>query len=682
MPEPTKKKSVFDAINSHLEEYLSELGYKPNSEGLFSCGCVFPNHHPDKHPSAYIKGGRMYCFSHPCQENGRSATTQGLSLVDILCSRDGLTPGEVLKRYADRWGEPLENGKEPKQPKPKAKASKPDDFSTLFDPAYQGNQDPSAYLTSRGFISLDALKFACPMVIRSVQTRRQDQLTGEIKTETGEFIYLGYRGLDAKNRLSIRYYQRRIIKGVGDRYSAPKGVKPILFDPLLCLQDLPYEQEKKRGVVVVCEGEFDALSLLDLKAEDKDGLEPIKAIAIEGAGKMQSLAVALSSIKDKNLPYAFFVAFDGDKTGILRGEEAERLISSFGYPILRGDLRGGFKDINERLQKDREGLRTALYSLLDAEEKDLTAQPIPEEGESLGVLLSAFEKTQGKGYAGDGKTLTGFASLDKIGLPESGLIYLGGLPKRGKTTLALQLAEQIAVNAGRKVSYLTLESTPQALLNKSLARTSYLMGKPLTQSEIREAHKDKESKADLSKAIQGLRRYEHLLKIIVPGADALETIEAEINHARRNAVKPPVIVLDYLQNAVAGETDARIAVNHLSKSLQRLALTHGLLIIAISSISRGSYSDKITLSSFKESGNIEFDADMLLALDPAPKAEGEQEPKGGAKAVTLSILANRHGEEGAIPLLWLPGYAVFLEDMGGETKSRNALKRAFGYSAR
>lgn len=253
---------------------------------------------------------------------------------------------------------------------------------------------------------------------------------------------------------------------------------------------------------------------------------------------------------------------------------------------------------------------------------------------------------------------TGYSHLDNLlgGLEPGRISILLAAPGAGKTTLSNQLAYTLAAN-GVPVLYCSYENAPADLTLKQLARIAGKNPKQIRRGNV--PPHDLEGAYRTLQATAGARLH-YLNGTAATGPDtlaaALEAVQATAPGVA------PVVILDYLQ-AMARASDRALGddMRHrtatVSRLLTDLAKEAGAHVWAISSVSRGSggkdgkYSD-LDMSRAKESGDLEFDADHVLTLQP-PRDGGND--AGAAisytmDALTLAVVKNRHGETGAVSL--------------------------------
>ncbi len=296
----------------------------------------------------------------------------------------------------------------------------------------------------------------------------------------------------------------------------------------------------------------------------------------------------------------------------------------------------------------------ALYAAAMA---DTPAQLTPAPAQLGGVLDDlqrriAHYRATGSPLMG---WLTGLPTLDDRlgGLQAGRLSILIAQPGQGKTTLAAQIAYHVAAQ-GAPVLYLSYENSAASLILRTIARIG---GRSVRHVERGEFPLDA-----LAPAVETFRRDAQSLHFLDGGRqttlDALEGYVAELTD-RHPDTGPPLIVTDYLQRLAATdatERDARMRVERTSQRLSELAKRTPAHVLAISSTNRAAYLTKDSrpsLSSARESGSIEFDADHVLAL-ARPEGDGGDAPHG-KDALCLEIAKNRHGAMGTVSLYrdWL-----------------------------
>jgi replicative DNA helicase len=192
---------------------------------------------------------------------------------------------------------------------------------------------------------------------------------------------------------------------------------------------------------------------------------------------------------------------------------------------------------------------------------------------------------------------TGIKCIDERMPIRQGLYLLGGRPGDGKTSISLQFADSFA-EQGYTVLFFSLEQVECDLTIKSINRLMY-------QNSISEKN-----------AIEKYSSFAHnIITATDDGStmveDLVETVEDVIN---KHNVKP-IVFIDYMQLLHTKQSlSKREEIEEVSHQLVSLAKKHKITIFVISSLNRANYLSPIDYESFKESGSLEYDADVVLGL--------------------------------------------------------------------
>ena len=326
--------------------------------------------------------------------------------------------------------------------------------------------------------------------------------------------------------------------------------------------------------------------------------------------------------------------------------------------------------------KNADGISAAIGDLAKrvfdlATRKKLVREHPTEEVDAAGFLEQlASRGTDGREYIG---LETGILHLDEVfnGLP-TGLYILAGAPSTGKTTLAKQIADQVAEKEQVPVLFYSFEQSKEELRIKSLARLSKTDSKTIQKGRVPGGVWEKVETAETE-----YRRLGRTLTIIEAGrTDNVDAIRAAALMAKRkNGDKPVLLVIDYLQIIPAGPhspDSLRERVDgHLSE-LRRLARDLQSPILVISSENRDAYKSKKkpTLAALKESGGIEYSADGVIILwrnaDESKVMEEDRRNRKGqpdlpaTERVEAFVLKNRNGELAKIGLNFTKAWATFV----------------------
>lgn len=262
------------------------------------------------------------------------------------------------------------------------------------------------------------------------------------------------------------------------------------------------------------------------------------------------------------------------------------------------------------------------------------------------------------------KVRTGFNKLDNLlngGLP-NGLITLGAIPSLGKTTFALQVADNMASMENTKVLFFSLEMTRFDIISKSLSRLSYLTDEleNYTFDDLLSNNDDVDFTTLLSK-YEPIANNLYTIDYIYDIRD-IEAFIRQFNDLHKN--ENIIVIIDYLQYILCGNNgNDKQVIDTITKRLKELAKDLNICIIEISSLNRTNYSGSITMESFKESGSIEYTSDILMGLEYVNNGanEREYEAKRNPRKITLSIIKNRYGALGKINFDFYTTYHTFIE---------------------
>lgn len=265
------------------------------------------------------------------------------------------------------------------------------------------------------------------------------------------------------------------------------------------------------------------------------------------------------------------------------------------------------------------------------------------------VMINAFDTLQKLSSADREKYLgipTGYTYLDKTltGLNKSDLILIAARPAMGKTSFALNIAVNAAKKSGKKVAIFSLEMSKEQLVNRILSSESSVESTKLRTGELEsdEWQRICAASADISK-----------LPIYIDDTSGLT-----VNEMKAKLLRLPdlgLVVIDYLQLMTSGRRSDgnRVQeVSEITRSLKIMAKGLNVPVITLSQLSRGPegrQDHRPMLSDLRESGSIEQDADIVLALYRDAYYNKESEKANVAECL---ILKNRHGDVRTVELGW------------------------------
>ena len=289
------------------------------------------------------------------------------------------------------------------------------------------------------------------------------------------------------------------------------------------------------------------------------------------------------------------------------------------------------------------------------------------EGEELDAYFAALEAAQSKTNDFQGLD-TGFSHLNRLinGL-SSGLIVLGAMPSTGKTTFAKQIADQVVEkHSDTACLFVSLEQSKEELRVKTLSRLSGVENRDMQRGRL-----DTRSPA-WAKVVEAKDAFAGFAgRLQVLEGDRATTVDrirlAALQLRQKTEAARLLVVVDYLQiMPVEGNFgDTRQKVTFVTSELRRLARELDAPVLAIASVNRAAYNAKGgSMEAFKESGDIEFSADVGLILVEDKDRKGDANYLGIMRkwrGVNLDVVKNRNGERGRIRLEFYPEVSRFKE---------------------
>ncbi|MBR3908162.1 MAG: replicative DNA helicase [Clostridia bacterium] len=311
------------------------------------------------------------------------------------------------------------------------------------------------------------------------------------------------------------------------------------------------------------------------------------------------------------------------------------------------------KDINENTEDSGKLIDNAeqqIYEIRQGREvSGLTHIKSVIENETYDRLSKMSDPVTREDYIG---IPSGIGDLDKMitGLNKSDLIILGARPGMGKTSFALNIARNVAVNAGKTVCFFSLEMTRDQLAQRMLSSEAGIKSEKLRTGELTPDEWTRLAQAgdNLSKANIF---FDETSSITVP----------EMKAKLRRMRQVDLVVIDYLGlMKSARATENRVQeVSEITRNLKIMAKDLKVPVIACAQLSRATEtkgkSHRPALSDLRESGSIEQDADIVLFLYRDTYYDNEKndnEDRADPNKAECIVAKNRHGEIGTIDMHW------------------------------
>ena len=468
---------------------------------------------------------------------------------------------------------------------------------------------------------------------------------------------------------------------VGDNENVPKMIKAggvNIFN-----LDALYSGYKP---VFVVEGEIDALSILELGYD---------AIGLGGTTIWRKL---VEQLEKKTTQSILILALDNDDAGRGATDSLKTALNDLGVLFIEYNIAGEYKDANEILVKNKNGLKNNIEEALKKAavlEQGLLRKLQQKESceHYIDGFLNGIEKSVDTPFIS-----TGFDGLDHEldgGLYE-GFYVLGAISSLGKTTLALQIADNIAAaDDNTDVLIFSLEMARNELIAKSISRLTAKLcierelpleyAKTIRGITVKKFYnKYSTYEKDLIKdACQEYKKYSKNIYIYEGVGNiaaeqirqAIEQHKAKIDRYDRKIVA----IIDYLQILAPYDNKSRTDKQNVDMNItavKRICRDMKIPIIGISSLNRNSYKEAVTMSAFKESGSIEYSSDVLMGLQF--KGVGEKDfDVDKAKSeipreLTLKILKNRNGRTGGeIEFSYYPQFNYFTSNLDWQKADNN-----------
>lgn len=677
-----------DYAKTKIAEYLtSNFSVKLTKKNF---RCVNPTHE-DKKPSMSYDSRRykVHCFSASCNAD--------YDIFDLYAIKNNLTPNskEVFDGVYNWLGistdKPKNNNsflqeKNTITSLPDEVRDKGTDYRQFFIEAQKNlsDRDCVEYLGKRGISQEIAKKYGLGYVKdwqspKALKENKNPLKTRRVIIPTSDYSYAA-----------------RDISEKENNYSKMKEGEINIFN---------VEVLKEESPCFVTEGEFDALSFLELG---------YNAVSLGSASNTRSF---LRKIKELSNNCSLIIVLDSDDGGIKAVSALQKGLSEISNInpninfFIPDKFCGTYKDANEFLVKDKVGFENAIEKALSSLE-DLISTEVQAKLEETEIEKSDYfdESVSNKisdlrDYINASKNdkilSTGFNNLDNIlggGLYE-GLYIIGAISSLGKTTFAIQIADYLS-SQGHDVLYISLEMSRYEIMAKSISRHTFLLcenkyPKPqygpvsqigIMQGRLYDGYSPDQKEIiynageNYKKESKRLWIYEVSDDLIIDNRSNTDSkkrpdIESLIKNHQKYTNNYPVVIIDYLQiiTPTSDKLTEKQSTDQIVKRLKQISRDFKIPILAISSLNRESYKSPISMQSFKESGGIEYSADVLLGLqlkNVENKDDGktnsnfnvEVEKNKDPREVELKVLKNRRGQTGKkIDFYYYPKYNYFTD---------------------
>ncbi|MEJ1357881.1 MAG: replicative DNA helicase [Candidatus Sedimenticola sp. (ex Thyasira tokunagai)] len=338
-------------------------------------------------------------------------------------------------------------------------------------------------------------------------------------------------------------------------------------------------------------------------------------------------------------------------------ERRLRVVLSDGMEIAKGE-----GNVQEKIDK-------VSSLIMGVAERSVVAGPTPIK-ESLSGWMAMLEERNNN----PGELLgvsTGLRELDEItaGLQRTDLIIVAGRPSMGKTTLAMNFAEQVAVRDRKRALVFSLEMSSEQLITRSVCSLSAVNQSKVKQADLNNDEWKKVADGTALLANSGL---------IVDETPALTILDLR-TRARREHRKAPLdlIVVDYIQLMAGKGDNQNLIVSEISRGLKALAKELNVPVVALSQLNRGieQRTDKRPrMADLRDSGAIEQDADLIIFVY-RDELHNTDTPNKGVAEIILS--KQRNGETGKVFAEFQGQYCRF-KNFSGQIHEESHSKKYVG----
>lgn len=309
-----------------------------------------------------------------------------------------------------------------------------------------------------------------------------------------------------------------------------------------------------------------------------------------------------------------------------------------------------------------EGREEAIALLGEAEQRivEISQQGVNKPFTSLGdILLSLYERIgeQQERGAEPAGIATGFSDLDRLlgGMQSGDLILLAARPAMGKTSLAMNVAQNVAMQLRRPVAVFSLEMAKEQLVLRMLCAEARI-----DSARLKAGRLSGEEWVTLTKAIGKLAEAPLFIDD-TPGM-TVNQMRAKARHLRAESGDLALVVVDYLQlmQATRRAENRTQEISEISRSLKSLARELNVPVLALSQLSRAveqTSEKRPNLSHLRESGALEQDSDIVLFIYREDYYFSNSERPNIADII---VAKHRNGPTGVVELAFLKEYTRFV----------------------
>ena len=300
-----------------------------------------------------------------------------------------------------------------------------------------------------------------------------------------------------------------------------------------------------------------------------------------------------------------------------------------------------------------------VTDLLDSAERDILNVVKARQSSEFAPIREVLRKAQAnlEMLAQNKRTVTGiptgFYDLDRhtAGLHGGEMIILAARPGMGKTSLALNIATNAAMETKKAVAIFNLEMSAEMLVNRMISAVGQIDSYKLTTGQLQTNDWKRYNEAMSQLADTNIYIEDNA------GISASE-IRAKCRRLANSEKGLGLVVIDYLQLVTSGSKrneSRQVEVSEISRSLKTMALELDVPVIALAQLSRNAEkreNSQPMLADLRESGSLEQDADLVMFINRKDYYDVNKDIKQTIVPVDLIIAKHRKGATGKIDLLF------------------------------
>lgn len=436
--------------------------------------------------------------------------------------------------------------------------------------------------------------------------------------------------------------------------------------------------------ILAVEGSINGASILQACGLNLD----FAIFAANGTPNIKFLPAKLSELfPNQKPPVAIAFDFDSNGAGQKAAENLRELLLNAGFTSCSINItKTPDQDLNDILNfYGSSKLSTLINDAVAYSQTEFQKIEYEKEKELFGVNATDYLDNHFQYFIDSNKQFanrkTGFPNLDdEMYSFQPGIYIIGGLPALGKTSFALQLLNQMA-QRGENCIFVSYEMSAGFLFSKLLAyevcrlETDNFNNSIINPSDNLREHPLTATKISLGilydhakfyqLAKQNLRDSLKNFRIWEMNDVNITTLLSRLQSFCSNFSRPPIVVIDYIQILAMNGNNPKNALDSALHDIIDCRRNTNITFIIVSSLNRANYNTDISYESFKETGTLEFSADVIWGLQLETRGERTHQSVKSAKNenprfIQLKCLKNRFGSNFDVGFKYYPAVDLFL----------------------